>query len=88
MNLNAHVLRLQQIREKMDRGEELSERDVAYVRALWERVMPVVRRLAQSIASAAGTDVEGLAGRLERENMRRQRMRAEYEARMRRWGRV
>jgi hypothetical protein len=85
MNLNAHVLRLCQIREKMDRGEELSEREVAYVRALRERLKPVLARLKESLERASGMDIHSLAARLEVEAARRQKERLRHEARMRRW---
>jgi hypothetical protein len=93
VNLNAHVLRLNQIQEKMNRGEELTDREVAYVKALWRGIVPDVRAFVESVARAVGTDVEGLSGlaSLEAEQgfARRgfpsQRMRAEHEARMRGW---
>jgi hypothetical protein len=90
VNLNAHVLRLNQIAEKQARGEELTDREVAYVKALRRRIVPVARAFVENIARALGTDVEGLSARLEAEQglaRRRQRMRAEHEARMRSsWG--
>jgi hypothetical protein len=86
VNLNAHLLRLEEIREKMERGEEPNEAEAAYVRALWEAVIPVAKRLAEGIAGACGMTVEGLSARLEADAARSRRLQSEYEARMRRWG--
>ena len=88
MNLNAALLRLEQMRAKMDRGEELNEREAAYVKALWARLRPVVARLKEELERASGTTIDRLSTRLEVEELTRRRTRAEREARMRRWGRA
>lgn len=80
MNLDAHILRLHQIQEKMDRGEELDELEVAYVRALWRLLLPVLRKFAEGVAQAMGTTIAGAAVRLELDARVHQRKRIAEEA--------
>lgn len=65
MNLGTHLLMLGLIRGKLDRGEEPTEAEAAYVRWLWERIYPVARAMAQAVADAMGTTIRGAASRLD-----------------------
>ena len=71
MNWNVHMLRLVKIQAKIDRGEKLSAREIAYVKALWQRVREYVKPLVRAIEKDAGMSVSTLAARLERQEIRR-----------------
>jgi hypothetical protein len=48
------LARLGQIREKMERGEEPNEAEVAFVRALWRALRPMVSAFVETVRQAVG----------------------------------
>ncbi len=73
MNLNTHLVLLDRIRTKMERGEEPTEAEKVYVRVLFRAVMRAVRPIVEALARSTGTTVLQLATRLEEESIARRR---------------
>jgi hypothetical protein len=60
MDLNEIMIKLMAIQERQEQGE-MTQEDIEYVKDLWEKLKPIIRRFNQLFVAAMGKDVSRIS---------------------------